>query len=292
MPDNIQSSEFNALISLLDEPDEKLFAQIEKQVVFAGIHYLPQLENQLHDTFDPLVHGRIKAIIEAIHKKDIYDRLSLWIKNGGNDVMEAFILISKIIQPDIEKDKILEKISRIQQAIWLEMNENLTALEQINVFNQVFYHNYSFKGTKDGEFTLAHFNISGIVETHVGGPIGIGILYMFIAQNLKIPVFGVNLNNNFLLAYTQRYIETQKLLPDGEVLFYINPNKEGVVFLSEEIDLFIAHNKIPKQASFYLPTTNYSVIMRLVKDLIEICKLHNQEILMKRFEYIWELFIE
>jgi len=45
------------------------------------------------------------------------------------------------------------------------------------------------------------------------------MLYVLIAQSLKIPVYGIDLPRHFVLAYVD---ETQ-LLPEAEVMFYLNP---------------------------------------------------------------------
>ena len=42
-------------------------------------------------------------------------------------------LINKFQYPDIKEDEVIEKIDQIKKDIWLEINENLTALEKVKI---------------------------------------------------------------------------------------------------------------------------------------------------------------
>ncbi|MEI8205072.1 MAG: transglutaminase family protein, partial [Bacteroidota bacterium] len=213
----------------------------------------------------------------------------IWIKEGGNNLLEAFLLVNKLDQPSLNKDKVLETIARIQQEVWLEMNDKLTALEQVALLNHILFSIHEFKGVAPNDLKPEHFSLSTVLETKIASPVAIGVLYMHIAQSLKIPLFAVNLSSNFLLAYTENYIQTQKLLPSGKVLFYLNPNKAGVLFTDEEIDLFVLHHQLPKLPSNYVPISNYLVIFRLINDLISVHVHNDNAIMLKK---LLELFAE
>ncbi len=289
MAESLQLSEFNALISLLDEPDELLYSEIELNLIQGGMPYISHLEELLGNTLDSATYARIQFIIHNIRINEVFVQLGRWIREGGNNVLEAFLYISKLEQPLMNYEKVHQDLSRLQHDVWLEMNENLTAIEQIKVLNQVFFLNHQFKGVAPKDLSPAHFCLSNILETKCGSPIGLGIIYMHIAQSLKIPVFGVNLASNFLLAYTESYTQTLKLLPSGKVLFYINPNKEGVMFTEEEIKLFVLHHQLHNQVSNYTPISNYLVIFRLINDLMSV---HPENIKSEILKTLLDLFSE
>jgi regulator of sirC expression with transglutaminase-like and TPR domain len=96
---------------------------------------------------------------------------------------------------------------------------------------------------------------------------------MAIAQRLNIPVKGVNLYNNFILAYVDP-IAAKIAYPNkqDDVLFYINPFNRGSVFDYKEIDKYLEQQKIEKHKSNYLPISNIQTIQTLILELIKISK--------------------
>ncbi|MEI8203426.1 MAG: hypothetical protein WCH34_10470, partial [Bacteroidota bacterium] len=79
MSNSLQLSEFNALISLLDEPDEMLYTQIEKNLIQGGIPYISYLYELLLNTFDDKLYLRIQQIIRQLRINDVFEQLDIWI---------------------------------------------------------------------------------------------------------------------------------------------------------------------------------------------------------------------
>jgi regulator of sirC expression with transglutaminase-like and TPR domain len=80
---------------------------------------------------------------------------------------------------------------------------------------------------------------------------------MHIAQRLKIPVYGVNLPNLFILTYKTEAVQ-----------FYINVFNKGLVFTREDIDNYITQLNIAKNDIFYEPCNNIDIITRVLRNLI------------------------
>ena len=163
-------------------------------------------------------------------------------------------------------DGVLTKqIEQMKMDIWLELNENLTALENVKVMNHIFFSIHHFEGNKFNPGDPQHSYLNILLETHKGNPLSIGILYLILAQKLKLPLAGVNLPRHFILAYL-----TESAIPFStaeDVLFYINPFNEGAVFTRREIELFIRQLKIKPKISFFTPSTNLEIMQRLLQNL-------------------------
>jgi regulator of sirC expression with transglutaminase-like and TPR domain len=142
----------------------------------------------------------------------------------------------------------------------------MTALENIKVLNHIFYGVQHFDGNKINPNAPQNYYLNTLLETRKGSPLTLGILYMILAQKLKIPVYGVNLPQHFILAYlTDTGISNPA---ENDVLFYINPFNKGAVFTKREIELFIRQLKIPTSSSFFEPCSNIDIIKRLITNLI------------------------
>jgi regulator of sirC expression with transglutaminase-like and TPR domain len=261
-----QIPEMEALINLLDEPDEKAFSLIREKVFSFGEDAIPLLEKALENTFDELIQGRIEDMIGSIHRDNLYLDFMNWVSLGSEDLLKGFLLVTRTQYPDIEEADILSKVGQLKLDVWLELNHDMTALENIKVLNHFFYTVHSFDGNKANMSAPQNFYINNLLETRKGSPLSLGMLYMILGRKCDLPIYGVNLPQHFILAY----LNEQKISKptEDDVLFYINPFNKGAVFTRREIELFIRQLKIKPERSFFAPCSNNDIIKRLIRHLI------------------------
>jgi regulator of sirC expression with transglutaminase-like and TPR domain len=259
------NKELSALINLLDEPDENAFGHIEMKIYSFGQEAIPILEKAWENSFEGIVQERIERIIRKIQQNVLHFEFSNWIKLGSSDLLKGFLLISRTQYPDLDEEDITNRIEQMKRDAWLELNDNLTALENIKVLNHIIYDLHNFDGNKINIHAPQNSYINTLLETRKGSPLSLGMLYIIIAQKLNVPVFGVNLPQHFILAYTTEMV---KPYPDeNDVLFYLNPFNKGAVFTRREIDLFIRQLKIKPEEYYFSPCTNVDIIKRLIHNL-------------------------
>ncbi|MCD4773444.1 MAG: transglutaminase-like domain-containing protein [Bacteroidales bacterium] len=252
-----QNNELNALINLLDEPDESIYNNIEKKLFSYGSDAIYFLEDALQNSFNDLIHKRIENIIHKIRLEKTADELKTWSENGENDLLEGFILASKYQYPDLEKEVILKKLGKIVRDAWLELNNELTALEKIKVINHIIFKVHGFKGNKNDFYASEDYFINNLLNSKIGNHLSLGILYIIIAKRLDIPIFGIDLPKQFILSYVD----------NGNSFFYLNPFNKGIVFPKNEVEVYIKHLKLEAKPSYFLPCENKRIIERLFEGL-------------------------
>ena len=262
----ISNKELNALINLLDEPDEPAFNRIREKIITFGDEAIPFLENSWEETLAGLVHERIDLIIRDIRLVKVKHDFAEWLKAGSSDLLKGFILVSKVHYPGLDEDAMVQFIEKMRMDAWLEMNDTLTALENVKVLNHIVYQMYHFDGNKSNLLEPDNFYINTLISSRKGSSLTLGIIYCIIAQKLMLPVYGVNLPQHFIVAYAAEL--TSELPPMEDVLFYINPFSQGAVFTRKEIELFIRQLKVPAEESFFTPCSNNFIIQRLIETLI------------------------
>jgi len=80
---------------------------------------------------------------------------------------------------------------------------------------------------------------------------------MLVAQKLKMPIYGVNLPNLFILTYK-----------DKDTQFYINAFNKGLIFSKADIDNYISHLNLTPTDIFYQPCTNLDIVKRALRNLV------------------------
>ena len=266
------TNEVNALISLIEDPDESIYMQVSSELKNYGESIIPQLEQywELQD-FGPLFQTRLEELISTIQYEGIYNRLKAWKNSVDKDLLEGALIVNKYQYPSYDESELRRTVSKIRQSIWLELNDNLTAFEQIRVFNHMFYAHHGFKGNRENYHQPQNSFLSDLVTTKTGNPLSLGLLYTYLADSLDLPVQGVNLPSHFILCYLDYYPFDEELgiiKDEAEVMFYINPFNAGAILQKDEIDEFLVKQNLPQDERFYRPCSHMEMIARMLNNLI------------------------
>jgi len=265
----MENSEIQALIRLLDDPDEKIYTQIETKLVSMGEEVIPHLESAWeHESWGISFQDRIENIIHTIQFEQVKERLSNWGINGTHDLLKGMILVAQYQYPDLDENRIYEQIEKIEKDIWLELNEALTALEKVRIINHILFEVHGYSSNVKSFHSPQNSFINEVLDSKKGNPISLSILYSIIAQKHGIPLIGVNLPKHFILAYRDDFMID--LRPDGDikVLFYVNPFSRGAVFSKREVDDFLKQLDIEPKPEYYLPCSNVEIMQRVLNNLI------------------------
>ena len=257
--------EVKALISLLDDSDQEVFTHIEEKLISLGTHVIPMLEDAWSHAFDPILQHRIANIVHKIQFDMLLEDLKIWIHTNTDDLLEGALLVARYQYPELDRDKILQFIATIKKDIWLELNESLTALEQVNVMNHIFFTKHGFTGNTTNYHAPQNSYINCVIESKKGNPLALSTLYLLVTKSLGLPIYGVNLPEHFILSYLE--VREGEEGNTGRVLFYINPFSKGSVFGKGDIDQFVKKLKLDPQNTYYQPCCNKDMILRMLRNL-------------------------
>ncbi len=263
-------NEISALIKLLEDPDSAVFESVSDNLMSQGTSIIPKLEEAWEYSLNEFLQQRIEDLIQNIQQSSTFNKLAKWNNKGALDLLEGAYLIEKYQYPDLSFSSIDQKIEGISKAIWLELNKNLTALENTRVLNLIFYKTYKFSGNFANLLAPQNNFIHQLLESKKGNPLSLGIVYSALAQRLGLPIYGVNLPRNFLLVYLDenKSIETYESDLDQHILFYINPFRRGTILNRTDIEHFLVSQNIKLKKSYFIPASNKRIIMRLIMNLV------------------------
>ncbi len=263
-------NEIKALIDLLEDPSEEVFLSVSERLIGSGAPIIPELETAWERSPEPLMQNRLENLIQKIQFNYLKELLDGWIRSGNSDLLTGAYLVARFQYPDLSiKEKVLDPIESIRNDLWLEINNNLTALEKINLLNRIFFEVHKFGKSDKDFYNPRNSYINQVLERKKGNPITLAIIYAVVAQQVGMPVYGVNLPKNFILAYIDEYSASVIQTEDqNDVLFYINPYNEGAVFSRKEIKFFLKEQKIPSSPKYYKPCSNTEIVFRMIMNLI------------------------
>ncbi|MFW6246234.1 MAG: transglutaminase family protein, partial [Tangfeifania sp.] len=228
----------HALIDLLDDPDETIFATVEKELLKENHRIIPDLEKKWETSFDEFYQQRIENLIQDLQFKQTIKQLKLWINSKENDLLEGFLTVDRFQYPDVNLLGVYQKIERIKNDIWLEFNNSLTLLEKTTILNHFIFNIHGFSINHNNLNSPQNCFLNQLLDTKAGNPVSIGILYTIIARQLGISAQFSDYPKNPLIAIVDREL-AQKVHGENtrtSVLFYINPSNKGSITSRKEID--------------------------------------------------------
>lgn len=264
----MDKTEVNALISLLDDPDEHVYMQIRDKLLSMGFEVIPALESAWENSFDTILQQRIEGIIHKIQSDSLVRAIKEWSLPENQDLLTGALLIARSQYPDINETQVRKHVEQIKQDIWLELNNNLTALEKVRVINHILFDVHNFSGNTSNFHAPQNSYINNVLESKKGNQVSLSIIYAVIAQDLRIPIYGVNLPEHFILAYVDQASGQPATNDQDRVLFYINPFSRGSVVSKKEIEAFVRQQRLEPKPEFFAPCSNLSIIRRLLNNLM------------------------
>ena len=135
----INRNEVDALIRLLDDTDAEIYNQIQDRLVNYGKDVIPILETAWSSSMDAIMQERIESIIHKIQLDDLRHEVHVWSHSGSHDLIKGALLVARYQYPELQVENIQKMLDKIRKDAWLEMNDGLTALEQVKVLNKIFF---------------------------------------------------------------------------------------------------------------------------------------------------------
>lgn len=260
-----------ALITLLDDPDEVIYSQVKDRFVILGPPAIPHLETAWENSFDAIMQKRIEIIIHTIQFEILQKALKKWALEEQEDLLKGILILSRYQYPDLDETKIRKGLDQIKQDVWLELNDDLTAIEKVKVLNHILFEVHQFSGNITNYHAPQNSFINNVLESKKGNPLMLSVLYMLICKELNIPIYGINLPQHFVLAYLNDYanlIDVNNKTLSNNILFYINPFSKGLIFNQKDIDQFLKQLNLEAEAKYYIPCSNIEIVKRSLNNLI------------------------
>lgn len=266
MERKIKNNQLQALINLLDEPDDDIYSEIRQKMVSFGPDVVPFLEEQWGKGNSDLRQKRLLNIIHKLQLEELYRELTIWTNFESKDIWEGYYILNRFLYKDLKQENVDRELDRIRRDILFELHDQLTPLQKVRVINHIMYEIHHFKGnTSPGDFINSYF-INHLFNRRRGSALSLGILYMTLAQSLGMPVYGVLLPRHFILAYMEADFPGE-IARQSDVRFYVNPVYRGTVFTKREIARYLKQSKQDVDNRFFYPSTNREVLGRLIEEI-------------------------
>lgn len=261
-----ETKEIEALMQLIDDPDEIVYSTVSDKIISFGRAILPNLEHLWENTGNEFTQERIEFLIHRVHLRELEMDFKKWMDEDGS-LIDGALLVARYHYPDLDQSFTLKEISKLSKNIWLELNNYLTPVEKINVFHGIFYHYYKISGLEISYTNPEAFLINKALETKKGNAFANGILHLILCSQLDLPVYAVKIPRQFLLAwFSEPHTYFDDRSDPQRISFYINPSN-GELYSQQDIDSYINKLQAPHAAEYFEPLSPKGIIKYLLEEL-------------------------
>jgi len=253
----LTENEMKALISLLGDSDPEVVSHVEDRIFSLGGSVIPMLEKEWEENFDPYSQKRIEDIIHNLQFSRLREKLTDWKESGAEDLLEGLWLLATYQYPDLDFNKIKEQIQQIYYEAWLEFKPDVQPKEQIKILNTVIFNKLKFGPDEKHLSSIGNCLINTVLDSRKGNAFSLSCIYLLVAQKMRLPVFGVDLPQHFVLTYK-----------DGSGQFYINVFHKGILFTRNEIDLYLNRLNLNPVEKYFEPCSHLDIIRGLMRNMM------------------------
>lgn len=270
------NKEIKALLRLIDDPDDEVFDTVAEKLLFYGREIIPNLEQLWEVTIDESVQERIELLIHRVHFQDLQQEVFEWSRSKQPELLRGAILVAKYQFPDLNIPAILTQFDQIRRNVWLELNNYLTPLEQVNVFNSILYNYYKMQGHELTERDPKYFFINQVLESKQGNVYSLGVLYLALCELLDIPIFAIDIPRQFVFAYIdtlQPFYSADE--PVQQIQFFVDP-LNGMVYTQKDVDVYLRKINATDREQYFNPLLSKRVIYKMLEEL-NLCYKYKRE---------------
>jgi len=252
--------EIDALIRLLDDPDKAVYKAVRKKILAEGANILPDLTRAWQDAKatgngGALLMSRFDTLVPLLQNNLVVSQIEQWTSKP-DDLRQIAWLISRLDDFALDREAFDDGLDALKAMLPAYNPANFTPLEQVRMFNNVFFNKMGFRPVATSDYYNPQNCIPyKVMLNKIGNPVSLALIYMILADETGLPVYGVNLPKNFILAYSD---------DQRRVTFYINPMSMGAVFEKSEIDRFLLEIKLKPEQQFYAPCDALTIVKRLL----------------------------
>ncbi len=263
-----KNKEVNALLSLIEDPDTEVFQIVSARIMKYGKGIVPSLENLWENTVCNSIQIRIEELIHKLQYKELQNDLTDWSSNSYNDLLFGALLVAKYQYPDLHTTPILLDLDRIKRNIWLELNNNLTPLEQANVLSSILYNYYQLRTNDVCYENPNDFFINKVLECKRGNAISMGILYQVMCDLLDINASIINIPKQMIIGFyhSDFYAAKSNVDPREKIHFYIDA-VNGQAYSYAEIEKYFKRINEKPTAEHFKPLSQKKIIKVLLEEV-------------------------
>jgi regulator of sirC expression with transglutaminase-like and TPR domain len=246
----------DAIVRLFQDGDPETIHLMKQQLVLGGTDTIPDLRDLLSiDDEKVTIHIReILTEIEVMHAKKAFDEICRRI-SSERELEQACWYLAQIFLPGVEIDSYQKTLEKWAGELATRLSTYDSESARVATMAQFFGKELGFRGNADDYYSARNSLLPCVMDSRLGIPISLSVLYMFVAQRAAVVVEGINLPGHFVVRH-------------GGILF--DPFHEGRVLTTRDCAEILSHQKLTLHSSHLQAAHPRLILIRILANLLYI----------------------
>ena len=217
--------QLSSMILLLEDKDPVVRDRILRRLLNRGESILPDIARICHEEVSPERRRRLQRHYPRICREltlESLDRLAR--RQDDASLMEGVYLVTRLLHPELSFDQFHREVMELGREFVLEINEQRTGFENVNLFNHVFYTRLGFHLKDPRMQQLEYASLRRALQDRGCNPAVMVVLYFMFARLCDLNLLPLSMSGGLMPAYVEK----------DQVLFYVNLASQDATLMSEE----------------------------------------------------------
>ena len=191
-----------AIIRLLKDTDPDTVNLTKQQLAQGGTGTIPDLRDLL-ETGDQLVTLHVREILTEIeigHAKEAFDEICGTISDLV-DLERACWCLARIFQPGVEVESYQKIVDTWSRELRVRLSKCDSDTSRAVAMAQFFGKDLGLRGNEEDYYNARNSLLPCVMDSRLGIPISLSLLYMIVGQRAAVRVEGINLPGHFVVRH-------------------------------------------------------------------------------------------
>jgi regulator of sirC expression with transglutaminase-like and TPR domain len=258
------SSQIEAALSLLDDPDPEVQRSVAAHLARHPDESVAPLRRLIDTSPEgPLLAGALavlKMIGVTMFRRELARLLETARRDGEVDLESGVFAICYLRYPEIHLHEYTQQLDTMASLLEVRLQGRLSGLQLVLEINRYLVEELGFHGCRqEVYYDPENSFMNRVLDRRIGIPISLSVVYLLVAQRLRLPFHGVGFPTHFLIKYQSESEE-----------FFIDPFEGGRILSRGDCMRFLDEIGMLYRPEFLEPISNIMTVTRMMNNLAQI----------------------
>ncbi len=248
-----------AIVKLLRDDDPETVRMVKEQLAMGGEEYIPNLRDLARMDDDQVSRHALDVMAEiASRNADDEFLLLCHFFCNDNDLERACWMLAQTLFPSVDVEAFETKVNQWGRQFLVKISGIVSNRQRVQALADFMAGELCFRGNTDDYYCERNSLLPCVIETRMGIPITLAILYRMVAARAGMRVDGINLPGHFIARH-------------GEVLF--DPFHRGRILTRADCEEILTRQNLKLRGSHLEAATPRQILVRVLANLLYVYDL-------------------
>lgn len=252
-----------AIVRLLRDNDPETVRMVKEQLALGGEDAIAGLRD-LAQMDDEQVSRHARDVLAEIASQGADEEFLLLCHffNDTNDLERAIWMLSRALEPAVDTEPYEHRINQWGRQFLVKISGVVSNRQRVQALADFLAGELCFRGNTDDYYSERNSLLPHVIESRMGIPISLTVLYMMIAERADMKIEGINLPGHFIARH-------------GDLLF--DPFHKGRILTRADCEEILIRQNMQLKAAHLQAATPRQILIRVLANLLYVYDLNEEK---------------